>query len=872
MKSIKIISFITLLVLIFNLFIPSLSFALESGKVDLQIVPSTTEVKRGDEFSIAVKLNVNSISTIEAFSTTLNFDTDVFEVKTATKELPSQGEFYSSCDISEAEDCVTFNWVGSADGTIKLNSSYNGNLFTATFVAKSDANLGKTTFSLSDTEFSYLDDEFNTKYVEYTSNSANVNVILPVDSITLNKTTTSIEVGSTDTLTVNYIPTDATNKTVTWSSSDKNVATVSSTGIVTAVAEGTATVTATTANGKTATCTVTVTKAVCKHLNKTTVPAKSSTCTVAGNNEYKICDDCKKVFKADGITETTVEAEKINALGHDFSVPRTNETQHWNECSRCGIADTKINHIGEGEYGKDSTNHWKVCGCGTIVDEEEHKASTPVKENEHAATCTTDGNHDEVVYCSVCGYEMSRTNKIDKATGHTAGTPVKENHVPATCTEEGTYNEVVYCTICNTKISSTPKTEPAKGHTAGTPIRENVVPATCTAKGSYNEVVYCTICNAKISTTPKEIEMTPHDVSAADWSSDETNHWKDCGCGTKVNIAKHTAGTPVNENIVPATCTTDGSHDEVVYCSVCDREMSRTNKTDKATGHTAGTPVNENIVPATCTKDGSHDEVIKCTKCQAEISRTNKIDKATGHTEGTPVKENEVPATCTEKGTYNEVVYCTKCNAKISSTPKTEPAKGHTEGAIVIENEIESTVEKEGSYEEVIYCTECNKELSRTKKTTPKFVYEILDGAGSSHQEQDSKEITIRANGKFNKFEGIKVDGKEVDKSNYTAKEGSTIVTLKADYLNTLSIGEHKITFVYDDGEVETNFKIAEKNEEESVVNTQGKETGKKDSTTPNTRDLSNMTLWVVGLTVSGILFVVVLGCKIKGSRRKGRH
>ena len=387
-----------------------------------------------------------------------------------------------------------------------------------------------------------------------------IKITIPSTGITLNKTKLSLEKGKSETLTATVTPENSTD-TITWESSDKTKATVDNNGKVTAVAEGTATITAKTTSGKTATCTVTVTKPICKHTNKTTIAAKAATCTEKGNNEYKVCDDCGKVFKADGVTETTVEAEKTKALGHDFSIPRANETQHWNECSRCGIADTKINHVGEGDYGKDSTKHWKVCGCGTKVDEEEHKASAPVKENEKTATCTADGSHDEVVYCSVCGYKMSSTNKVDKATGHTAGEPVKENEKPATCTTEGTYDEVIYCKVCNTKISSTPKTTPATGHTPGEPVKENIVPATHTTKGTYNEVVYCKVCNAKISTTQKEIPMIPHDVTDVAWSSDETNHWKECGCGTKVDVSAHIAGEPVKENIVPATCTTDGSHD-----------------------------------------------------------------------------------------------------------------------------------------------------------------------------------------------------------------------------------------------------------------------------------------------------------------------
>ena len=84
-----------------------------------------------------------------------------------------------------------------------------------------------------------------------------------VTGVTLNKSTLSLVEGESETLTATVSPDNATNKEVTWSSNDDDVATVnSSTGEVTAVAEGVATITATTTDGgKTATCTVTVTSA-----------------------------------------------------------------------------------------------------------------------------------------------------------------------------------------------------------------------------------------------------------------------------------------------------------------------------------------------------------------------------------------------------------------------------------------------------------------------------------------------------------------------------------------------------------------------------------------------------------------------------------
>lgn len=82
-------------------------------------------------------------------------------------------------------------------------------------------------------------------------------VYVPVESVTLNKTETTIEVGNSETLTATVLPANADNPQVSWTSSAESIAKVSSDGVVTAIAEGTAVITAT-ADGKSATCTVTV--------------------------------------------------------------------------------------------------------------------------------------------------------------------------------------------------------------------------------------------------------------------------------------------------------------------------------------------------------------------------------------------------------------------------------------------------------------------------------------------------------------------------------------------------------------------------------------------------------------------------------------
>ena len=85
-------------------------------------------------------------------------------------------------------------------------------------------------------------------------------VIEPL-AVTLNKTTLTLELGATETLTATVLPSNATDKSVAWTSSVQSVATVAN-GKITAVGSGTATITATAHNGKTATCVVTVNAAV----------------------------------------------------------------------------------------------------------------------------------------------------------------------------------------------------------------------------------------------------------------------------------------------------------------------------------------------------------------------------------------------------------------------------------------------------------------------------------------------------------------------------------------------------------------------------------------------------------------------------------
>ena len=86
--------------------------------------------------------------------------------------------------------------------------------------------------------------------------------------------------------------------------------------------------------------------------------------------------------------------------------------------------------------------------------------------------------------------------------------------------------------------------------------------------------------------------------------------------------------------------------------------------------------------------------------------------------------------------------------------------------------------------------------------------YRIIQGNGSKWTVGEDRSITMTVNGPVEKFTGIEVDGKAVDAVNYTVKSGSTIISLKAEYLNTLSVGKHTLTVIYTDGEISGEFEI----------------------------------------------------------------
>lgn len=148
--------------------------------------------------------------------------------------------------------------------------------------------------------------------------------------------------------------------------------------------------------------------------------------------------------------------------------------------------------------------------------------------------------------------------------------------------------------------------------------------------------------------------------------------------------------------------------------------------------------------------------------------------------------------------------------------------------------------------------------------------YKIIEGANSSWIQNTDGTLTFRADGNLSKFVGIKINDSWVNPENYMAASGSTIVTLKNEYLKALPEGTHKLTVVYKDGQCNTNFEIKKTAEEicenSDTASTEEKEKQNENSLNPKTGDNSNLLLWIPLLSVSliGMLEIAIYNRKIK--------
>ena len=352
-----------------------------------------------------------------------------------------------------------------------------------------------------------------------------------------------------------------------------------------------------------------------------------------------------------------------------------------------------------------------------------------------------------------------------------------------------------------------------KRHIHKKDLHKSRVEATCIRPGNI-EYYTCTGCDKLLDKDGQEIT---EDIEIPALGHDFTGEWtvtKPATCtesGVKARKCSRcketeketipaTGHTEAEDAAVAATCTTAGKT-AGSHCLVCNT-IIKAQEEIPATGHSFGKW--EKVKTPTCMGRGSVKRA--CDICgYIEI----KDIAANGHVWNTDYTVDKQP-TCTETGSKS--IHCRNCR-EVKDVKAIE-ALGHTLGDWIIDKP--ATVETAGSRHKE--CETCGAILEKEEiKKLELPAYKIIDGAESTWTQNTNTDgsLVIRGDGAIANFKEVRVDGVVIDVKNYTVTEGSTIITLKTEYLKTLPAGKHTFEIAWIDGSAATYFTVAGSTTEE---------------------------------------------------------
>lgn len=561
------------------------------------------------------------------------------------------------------------------------------------------------------------------------------------------------------------------------------------------------------------------------------------------------------------------------ACEHNWGITwQTDSTSHWHSCSICNGKDNIVNHSGgtatctekaicEGcslPYGNtlghdftgdtwqtDADHHWKKCSRCDVTDTESPHEWNSGKVTTQP-TCTTAGQ--KTYTCTVCS--ATKVETLD-ALGHNFA---KYDAKAATCTEIG-WNTYFTCTNCN---YTTYKEIAALGHDK---VSHNGKAATCTEKG-WNAYDTCSRCDY---TTYKEIAALGHDFTSNTWQSDAHRHWKKCSrCKAAGKKTQHTGGT--------ATCK------DRAVCTTCSKAYG----TLDAKHHVGGTEIRDMVEPTT--KKAGHTGNSYCKGCNTKLSDGTVIPVISNLSTGkksdlaTALKDMEKflnshgsNYTANQKKQLIANINAIKSALKsIENTEKTVKKAEAMPAADKIQPDDKAAI---AAYEDAkkaydaLSAGEKNMAGEHTKAILDTMLkaltaYDITSGDGSTWKENNKDNgLTFKVNGYHKKFAGLVINGTVVNKKYYEIEAGSTIITLKAEYLQTLPAGNYTLLVQYTDGSTdgEDTFTIT-KNESA----TPSDPTNPTDPSSPKTGDNSHPVVWIGILIVCAGIWMLLFFKKQK--------
>ena len=608
------------------------------------------------------------------------------------------------------------------------------------------------------------------------------------------------------------------------------------------------------------------------HRSATKTAAVAPTCEVGGNLAYWYCADCGNYYAdKDGKLDSTAASASnapflLSALGHDYEGQpyKSDATGHWQVCKHDGCTQETVHQAHSGhEATCVSESKCQVCGY-KLADKDPNNHLLAQKTEAKAPTCTQPGN-DAYWHCTDCGkYFADKNGDMDtskayntsdrflkSALGHDFTEKVTDAaHLKtgATCSEAAVY--YYDCSRCDTH--STTDTY-SYGDPLGHDFTEKVTDAahlksaaTCTESAVY--YYDCSRCDTHSTADtysygdPLGHDFTEKLVDDAHLKTGATCteaavYYYDCSrCDTHSADKTFTDGDPLGHSYTKedtgadhlksaATCTEDA-----VYYKSCERCSKNGTETfiaaDTALGHSytrEDTGAAHLKSAATCTEDAVYYK--SCERCAENGTETfTAAGTALGHDfAGQPYLHDETSHWQT----------CKRDGCDVTST-----AEKHISDEGKITKEPTAAVEGEKTFT----CTVCGLVL-RTEPVA-KLAPTIVEGANGKHQSGGNTDLTFRSDASFEDFLSVSVDGKVLDKNQYTLREGSILVTLKADYLSTLSVGQHTLGVTSASGTAETVFTVTAA---PAVV---------------PTGDTTGLTLWISLAALCGLGTLVVVSRK----------
>ena len=642
------------------------AFAVTGKSTYFKMTADKTEASPGD--TVTYTAYIGPVDGLAAIKFKLKFPSGLTYVEGSGKAVDGLQSLLNSAKAEFTESTKVFI-VGSSNYT----STEDTALMKFQCKVNDDATGSQTVEFYIDDPDNLFDQDYDN--IDFTLHNATVNVVAapkPATDIKLNKNTLELTVGESQTLVATVEPADTTD-TVTWDTGRSDVATVDSTGKVTAVAPGTAVIAAR-AGEKSAFCTVTVVAAPCTHTNKTNVSEKPSTCKEQGWEAYSKCDDCGQLFDKDGneisaIPYLSLAAHSLTPVAAKAATCTENGNKAYYKCDVCGkwfedatanveITDhssvvlTALGHdyterIEDAAHKKatatDCRSHdtyWYDCTRGDHNAKDDPAASDKWYESTNTGPHSYDesawGYKSESGHAHKCRYDDTH----DTPVAHTPGAAATET-TPQTCTE------------CGYIIT------PALGHTHNmTPVAAKA--ATCTENG--NKAYYvCSGCSKWFEDATGNVEITDHDsVVLTALGHEYTEKVMDDA------HKKDTAADCRNHDTYWYDCTR-GDHNAKDDPAASDKWYESTNTGPHSYDESAWGYKSESGHAHKCRYDDTHDTPVAHTPGAAATETTPQtctecgyiITPALGHTHSmTKVDAN--PASCTEKGNI-EYYKCDGC-------------------------------------------------------------------------------------------------------------------------------------------------------------------------------------------------------------------